>query len=133
VSDLLADSVAIVHGCLLLLDGCGAIFVMRGAFRRPFLKRWQWAWLGLAGAKAASYLVLDNCPLTLLEQRLRSTGESAGGFTGSFVEQYLPWVPGEIDAAVTMLLMLCGLIGVLQAASRSLGQRDIAISSREAL
>lgn len=116
--DWLADGVALLHGGLLLLECAGAAAVLCGAFRSDRLVRWQWAYLGLVGARSLCWLILQDCPLTLLERSLRELGTSGVPFADSFVEHYLPWLPPRVDLALTLLLAVAGLMGILQAATR---------------
>jgi hypothetical protein len=77
----LADALVVVH--LLFV-----VFVMAGGF---LLARWQkLVWLHLPAVAWAAYVEFSGgiCPLTPLENRLRSLGGGAV-YSGGFVEHYL--------------------------------------------
>src|SRR4030095_5097434 len=80
---LLADAVLVVHGLFIAFAVAGVALV------------WRWprlAWLHVPAVAWAAWITWAgwNCPLTPLENALRSAaGES--GYSGGFIEHYLLW------------------------------------------
>jgi len=78
---LAADAVLVLHGLFILFAALGGLLV---AWRRPII------WLHLPAVAWGAWIALSGgiCPLTPLENRLRSL---AGGpaYGGGFIEHYL--------------------------------------------
>ena len=78
---LAADAVLLLHLGFILFVLLGGLLAVR----------WRWApWLHLPAAAWGVYVELSGglCPLTPLENRLRSAAGEAG-YTGGFIEHYL--------------------------------------------
>ena len=76
-----ADAVLLLHLGFILFVLLGGLLAVR----------WRWApWLHLPAAAWGVYVELSGglCPLTPLENRLRSAAGEAG-YTGGFIEHYL--------------------------------------------
>jgi hypothetical protein len=88
---LLADAVLLLHAGFVLFVIAGQFAIMIGGWRH-----WRWArnpWFRYAHLTAISYVVAEawfgiTCPLTLLEDTLRTRAGGAGYETG-FVADWL--------------------------------------------
>ena len=116
MTDWLADGIAGVHAGLLLLYFAGAVCVLRGGFLRSPLKRWQRLYLLLVACNCLAVLLTDRCPLTQLENSVRAAGSPRRCYAGSFIGYYFPGIPESVDLAGTLVLLLAGCAGTLQAA-----------------
>lgn len=78
---LLADAVVVVHGAFVVFVVAGGVLVLR---HRGV------AWLHVPAVAWAAFIELSGgvCPLTPLENALRSAAGEAG-YAGGFVERYL--------------------------------------------
>lgn len=78
---LLADLVVIIHGVFVLIAVLGGLLVFRW--------RW-WAWFHVPAFLWAGFIELTGgiCPLTPLENRLRTLGGEAA-YQGDFIDRYL--------------------------------------------
>ena len=114
--DWLGNLIAALHAAVIALDCIGAGAVLRGSLAGDRLKLWHRAYLLLVGTKSASFLLFNQCPLTVVERSVRETGASGSSYDGSFVQHYVPLLPPSADEVATVVFMFIGLIGVLQAA-----------------
>jgi len=78
---LLADVVLIIHGVFVLIAVLGGLLVFRW--------RW-WAWFHVPAFLWAGFIELTGgiCPLTPLENRLRTLGGEVA-YRGDFIDRYL--------------------------------------------
>lgn len=116
ITDWLADGIAGVHAVILLLYFAGAVSVLRGGLLRSPLLLWQRLYLLLVACMSLTVLLTDRCPLTQLENRVRAAGCSDRCYEGSFIAYYVPGMPESVDLAGSLLLLLAGCAGTLQAA-----------------
>lgn len=93
---ILADAVVVTHGLFILFVILGALLALR----------WPWVrWLHVPAALWGAWVELAGwvCPLTPLENRLRSAG-GAAGYQGGFIERYV--VPAMYPRALTRGIQL---------------------------
>jgi len=91
-----ADAVVVLHLAFVVFALLGGLVVLR----------WRWvAWLHVPAAAWAVLIEFAGwyCPLTPLENRLRSLGGEAG-YTGGFVEHYV--IPILYPDALTRTLQI---------------------------
>jgi hypothetical protein len=88
---LLADLVVILHSVFAVIAVLGGLLVFRW--------RW-WAWLHIPAVLWAGFIEVTGgiCPLTPLENRLRSLG-GAAAYQGDFIDRYL--IPLLYPSALT--------------------------------
>ncbi len=105
---LLADAVVVVHLGFVLFAVLGALL----AFRWPKV-----IWLHLPALAWGAYVEFAGrvCPLTPLENWLRSRGGEAG-YTSSFIEQYLLPVLYPASLTVSTQLILGSLLVLINVA-----------------
>jgi len=102
---ILADVVVLVHLAFIIFVILGGLLALR----------WRWVpWVHLPAATWGAAVELFGwfCPLTPLENFLRTAGDSAG-YSGSFLEHYL--LPVIYPAGLTrelQLLLGCGVVVV---------------------
>ena len=103
--DLLATAVVLLHFSFVL-------FVVGGGL---LLYKWPWlAWLHLPAVIWAALLEFDSwvCPLTPLEQQLRSAAGQAG-YSGGFVDHYLLALLYPVGLDGNMQVILGSLVVVI--------------------
>ena len=103
--DLLATAVVLLHFSFVL-------FVVGGGL---LLYKWPWmAWLHLPAVIWAALLEFNSwvCPLTPLEQQLRSTAGQAG-YSGGFVDHYLLALLYPVGLDGNMQVILGSLVVVI--------------------
>lgn len=106
--DALADSLAFLHAIVMVIYISGAVSVLRGGFLRSPLKTWQRFYLGIVFLMSVSVLFGDGCFLTQLENTVRAVERPEACYDCSFVEYYLPWLPGILDTVMSMFLLAAG-------------------------
>ena len=98
-----ADFVLISHFAFIILVVAGALAV----YRYPWF-----IWVHIPAASWGTFVELTGriCPLTTLENSLRSSRAGLEGYTSSFVEQYI--LPVIYPAGLTgnLQLVLAGLV-----------------------
>jgi hypothetical protein len=103
--DLLATAVVLLHFSFVL-------FVVGGGL---LLYKWPWlAWLHLPAVIWAALLEFNSwvCPLTPLEQQLRSAAGQAG-YSGGFVDHYLLALLYPVGLDGNMQIILGSLVVVI--------------------
>ncbi len=103
--DLLATAVVLLHFSFVL-------FVVGGGL---LLYKWPWlAWLHLPAVIWAALLEFNSwvCPLTPLEQQLRSAAGQAG-YSGGFVDHYLLALLYPVGLDGNMQVILGSLVVVI--------------------
>ena len=103
--DLLATTVVLLHFSFVL-------FVVGGGL---LLYKWPWlAWLHLPAVIWAALLEFNSwvCPLTPLEQQLRSAAGQAG-YSGGFVDHYLLALLYPVGLDGNMQVILGSLVVVI--------------------
>ena len=103
--DLLATAVVLLHFSFVL-------FVVGGGL---LLYKWPWlAWLHLPAVIWAALLEFNGwvCPLTPLEQQLRSAAGQAG-YSGGFVDHYLLALLYPVGLDGNMQIILGSLVVVI--------------------
>lgn len=88
---ILADLVVILHGVFVLIAVLGGLLIFR--WRR-------WGWFHIPAVLWAGFIELTGgiCPLTPLENRLRTLGGEAA-YRGDFIDRYL--IPLLYPSALT--------------------------------
>ncbi|WP_418318990.1 DUF2784 domain-containing protein [Piscinibacter sakaiensis] len=136
---LLADAVLLLHFAVVIFVVGGPIVVLVG-------NRVDWAWVNrlgfrLAHLAAIAYVALQawlgaTCPLTHLENRLRSMASEQQAYSGSFVEYWIqrvlfydapPWV---FVFAYTSFLLLVMLIWWIYPPARRKRERQAPLRGR---
>jgi hypothetical protein len=128
---LLAIVTALIHVAIMMLDIAGALAVWTGRLRSGHLPVWQQAYLTITFFKSLAYLTIPACPLTSLENYLRTHSEYASPYQGTFISHYAAWVPYQADATVTLLLLVSGCIAVVSVAVHQLTIQPVSPVSRE--
>jgi len=104
IERIAADIVVLLHFAFIVFVGLGGLLCLR----------WKWmAWLHLPAAAWGVMIEFRQgiCPLTPLEQRLR-TAAGEDGYSGSFVEHYLLPVIYPIGLEESFQFTL-GILGIL--------------------
>lgn len=110
-AELLAGAVALLHAAVLAIYVAGALCVLRGGFSSGRLKLWQWGYLAVVAAMSMTVVGASSCPLTLLEKAIRVRGDLATRYDGSYIENYLPFLPSMLDQLGSVVLLLLGCVG----------------------
>ena len=102
---ILADIIVTMHFAWILFMLIGFIFTLCGFFRKDFWDRWLFRTIHLFGIVYVSSLAVmrKDCPLTLLENALRTKYNSAMTYPGSFMVYY---VEKFVYPEVNLLLIL---------------------------
>lgn len=87
----LAGFVALTHGILVGCVIAGSIAALSGRLRRR--PRLAAAFYGVLSLIVASDLILGDCALTRLEQRLRDLATPGSAYRGSFIGHYFAFLP----------------------------------------
>ena len=93
---VLADGLIIVHSCFIVFVVCGALLTFRS-------RRAAWVHLPCVAWGVLVEFAGWTCPLTPLENFLR-TKAGLGGFSGGFIEHYL--IPVVYPRALTRTLQV---------------------------
>ncbi len=88
---VLADAIVIIHFAWILFMLLGFILTLCGFFYRSFFDRWLFRTLHLCGIAYVSLLAIMGkyCPLTILENTLRTRYDPELGYPGSFIVHYI--------------------------------------------
>ena len=105
---LLANLVAVIHGLSVAAVVIGSVAAICGALRR--YPRWRVAFYALLAGVILSDLLLGECLLTGLEQRLRNLAVPGAAYRSSFIGHYLPWLPHWIHADIGPALVIAALL-----------------------
>lgn len=120
IYELLANSVAVLHVAVIVLDCWGMLAVVRGQFATESCVLWKKLYLLLAFLKSVSLLLINDCPLTVIEHQFRQLSDPSFQPSCSFVAYYAPWVPSQIDQVIALAFMVAGLVGSVQFACKKL-------------
>ncbi len=110
---VLAAAVASIHCAIILLDLAGALAVWSGNLSIGRLPGWQKSYLVVNFLKSVCYLTLPACPLTSLENYMRSRSDFRSPYPESFVGHYFPCISVNVDLAITTVLMFSGCTAIL--------------------
>ena len=88
---ILADIVVFLHFLWIIFILMGFILTLAGFFWKRFFEKWLFRSLHLAGIIYVSILAVSGkyCPLTILENILRSKYSPSLVYPGSFIARYL--------------------------------------------
>ena len=116
---LLADILAVLHGTLVAYVALGVVAILLGLWRK-----WTWTrsfWFRFTHLMICIGVVLfefahQPCPLTSLEQHLRSEAASEGSYEGGFIVHYVTETmhvevsPQSLAGPMVILVVILGLL-----------------------
>ena len=110
---ILADTIVVIHFAWILFMLLGFILTLYGFFWRKFFDKWLFRILHLCGIIYVGLLTLlgQYCPLTIVENTLRSQYDTGLRYPGSFIIHYVeklvyPDVNPRIILIPTILIAL---------------------------
>lgn len=108
---MLASLVAVVHGTVVVCVVAGAMAAIAGVLRK---RLWlSITYVALLVSLIASDRLLGECALTGFEKHLRNLDQPDSAYGGSFIGQYIPFLPRWIHEQVGPAIVVAGLLAVI--------------------
>ncbi len=107
---VLANAVAVFHGVLIVTVMIGSFAAFGGWFRNRTL--WTVLFVLLLLSLVLSDLLLGECLLTGVEQRLRNLDVAGSAYSGSFIGHYFGFIPTWVHEWIGPALVIGSFIAL---------------------